>query len=223
MKITKTVVVRGLGGILVLVLPVFLLAGRVDYWQGWLFVGVMLAFMLGNMFIIKGDLADERLKPGEGVKSWDRRIMGTLTVLYIAMIVIGGLDSGRFSWSGTQPWWVYVLGVGLYAVGQVLFLWAKAANRWFSSVARLQPDRGQAVCQEGPYQWMRHPGYVGGVLYGLAMPLMLGSLWALIPQGIAALLLVVRTSLEDRMLQAELPGYAEYAQKVKSRLIPGVW
>jgi protein-S-isoprenylcysteine O-methyltransferase Ste14 len=223
MTISQTTVMRGLGGMIILILPLFLFAGRINYWQGWLFVGALLASMLANAFIVKADLVEERFNPGKGVKNWDKLILGAMTVLYIAMLVTGGLDSGRYNWSGAQPWWVYALGLVLYAAGQVFFLWAKATNRWFSSVVRLQTDRSQVVCQDGPYRLVRHPGYVGGLLYGLGMALLLGSLWALIPQIIAAILLVVRTALEDRMLKAELPGYGEYSRKVKRRLIPGVW
>ena len=102
-------------------------------------------------------------------------------------------------------------------------LWAKQVNRYFSSVVRIQADRGQTVCRDGSYRYLRHPGYVGGLLYMLAGTLVLGSLWALALQLLACVLLVARTALEDRALQQELSGYAAYAQKVKYRLLPKVW
>lgn len=104
-----------------------------------------------------------------------------------------------------------------------MLLWAKWANRFFSSVVRIQTDRGQTVCKDGPYRFVRHPGYVGGLLFGMATPLALGSFWALIPAAVGAMLLIVRTYLEDRTLQEELPGYLEYTKEVRHRLLPRIW
>jgi protein-S-isoprenylcysteine O-methyltransferase Ste14 len=118
------------------------------------------------------------------------------------------------------PPWAYLLSCANYAVGQGIHLWAKGTNRWFATVVRIQKDRGQEVCDSGPYRFVRHPGYVGGILFMITTPLILGSLLAVIPQGIAVGLLIVRTNLEDRTLQKELPGYAEYAARVKYRLLP---
>ncbi len=117
----------------------------------------------------------------------------------------------------------YALAVGLYLLGQAIFVWARTTNANFSSVVRIQTDRGHTVCKNGPYRFVRHPGYVGGILMALAMGVALGSWWACIPQVLAALLLVWRTSREDPTLQAELPGYKEYARETKYRLLPGVW
>jgi protein-S-isoprenylcysteine O-methyltransferase Ste14 len=111
----------------------------------------------------------------------------------------------------------------MFLLGQALFLWAKRVNPFFSSVARIQSDRGHSVCREGPYRFCRHPGYLGGLIFGLTTPLVLGSYWALIPQGLAAMLLVGRTFLEDRMLMTDLLWYAEYAEVVRFRLVPGIW
>jgi protein-S-isoprenylcysteine O-methyltransferase Ste14 len=97
------------------------------------------------------------------------------------------------------------------------------ANTFFSTTYRLQEDRGHAVASSGPYRVVRHPGYVGTIAFELATPIMLGSLWALMLGGLGALLIVVRTALEDRTLQEELPGYAEYTQRTRYRLLPKVW
>ena len=113
--------------------------------------------------------------------------------------------------------------VAVYLLGQAIFIWARTTNAYFSSVVRIQTERGQTVCREGPYRFVRHPGYVGGILFGLAGPMLLGSMWAVIPQAVAAMLIIWRTHMEDRTLQAELPGYAEYTREVKYRLLPGVW
>ncbi len=125
-------------------------------------------------------------------------------LLLLAALLLAALDAGRFGWGPAVPLWASLLGGGLYVLGQAIHFWAKATNRWFATVVRIQKDRGQAVCTSGPYRFVRHPGYVGGLLFMLATPLLLGSWLALIPQAIAAALLVLRTYLEDRTLQAEL-------------------
>jgi protein-S-isoprenylcysteine O-methyltransferase Ste14 len=135
-------------------------------------------------------------------------------------IFLAALDAGRFRWSPAIPLWVYIPSFVLYATGQAIHLWAKGTNRWFATVVRIQTDRGQVVCEEGPYRFVGHPGYFGGLLFMITTPLILGSCLALIPQAAAAVSLVARTYLEDRTLQAELPGYAEYAQRVRHRLLP---
>ena len=108
-------------------------------------------------------------------------------------------------------------------IAYALPAWAMWANAFFSTAARVQGERGHVVCSSGPYRLVRHPGYAGFVLQALATPLLLGSRWALAPGVAAAVSMIVRTALEDRMLQAQLPGYAEYARKVRYRLVPGVW
>ncbi len=97
------------------------------------------------------------------------------------------------------------------------------ANAHFATVARVQADKGQTVCDTGPYQYVRHPGYLGAVFHSLAVPLILGSWWGLVAGGLAALFMVLRTALEDRTLHEELPGYTEYAQETRYRLVPGLW
>lgn len=143
--------------------------------------------------------------------------------MYFAFLIVACLDAGRFGWTGGLPWWLYALSIALFIVGQAIFLWAKVTNRYFSSVVRIQTDRGQTVCEDGPYRHVRHPGYAGSLIWTIVSPLMLGSVWALIPSVIAAALLVIRTRLEDDTLKKELPGYVEYASRVKYRLVPGVW
>jgi protein-S-isoprenylcysteine O-methyltransferase Ste14 len=138
-------------------------------------------------------------------------------------MLIGGLDAGRYGWSPKFSWWVYILSTLVYLFGQAIFLWAKRTNRFFSAVVRIQKDRGQQVCQEGPYKYVRHPGYIGGIFFTILTPILLGSLWGLIPQGIVIVYMIVRTKLEDDTLKKELPGYVEYANKVKYRLVPGIW
>jgi protein-S-isoprenylcysteine O-methyltransferase Ste14 len=139
------------------------------------------------------------------------------------MLLLAALDVGRFGWSAPMPAWVTLIGALLFLAGQVLFIWAKVVNRFFSSVVRIQTDRGHRVCSDGPYRYVRHPGYAAGLTFGVATPLVLGSWWALLPAILAAGLLIWRTDREDQFLQRELPGYAEFTHTTRYRLLPGVW
>jgi protein-S-isoprenylcysteine O-methyltransferase Ste14 len=203
----------------------FLSSGRLDYWQGWVFLLVNLIFVALRARALRNDLGlvAERLYPGKGMKWWDKGYFLFSTPLYGAAIVIAGIDAGRGYWSPDPGTALYVIGLVLYISGRALFLWSMKVNPYFSSVVRIQAERGQTVCREGPYRFCRHPGYLGGLLFGLSTPIILGSYWALIPQALAAVLLVGRTLLEDRMLTKDLLWYAEYRQAVRSRLLPGVW
>jgi protein-S-isoprenylcysteine O-methyltransferase Ste14 len=116
-------------------------------------------------------------------------------------------------------WVALVIAAATFA----LVTWSMAANAFFSMIVRIQDDRKHAVADTGPYRFVRHPGYVGSIVFELASPILLGSLWALIPGVIAALLFLTRTALEDRTLHEELTGYPEYAQRTRYRLVPGVW
>jgi len=216
---------RRFAGIVAVSGLLILSAGRIDYWQGWLFFGLILASALLSGSLMKTDLglAAERLRPGKGMMWWDKGYYLFSTPLYFAAVVVAGLDAGRFHWSSPPKPAIYAFFLAVFFAGQGLFLWAKKVNPFFSSVVRIQADRGQTVCRRGPYGMCRHPGYLGGLLFGLATPIVLGSYWALIPQGLAALLLFARTCLEDRMLKRDLLWYSDYAKAVRSRLVPGVW
>jgi protein-S-isoprenylcysteine O-methyltransferase Ste14 len=217
--------VRTAFGLLFAASLVFVSAGRLDYWQGWVYLGLVVLTTVLMWFALPAGsgLVQERLRPGAGMKGWDRVYFILSTPMYLIALVVASRDVGRYGWTRGYPAVLYGLSVVLYLAGQGLFLWARYVNHFFSSVVRIQLDRGQTVCQSGPYRYVRHPGYVGGIVFGLAMPLILGSLWAVIPQALAALLLVWRAAKEDRTLQAELPGYAGYAQKTRYRLVPGLW
>jgi protein-S-isoprenylcysteine O-methyltransferase Ste14 len=138
------------------------------------------------------------------------------------MYIVAGLDA-RFGWSPEYALAIHLVALVLAPLGQCLFSWAMASNKFFSRAVRIQMDRGHAVETGGPYQYVRHPGYVGMIISMLATPLVLGSLWALIPAGLASGLYIVRTALEDQTLQEELEGYKAYAQHVRCRLLPRVW
>ena len=213
---------------LVLASILFLLSGRVDWWEAWLMAGLFVAVLFESRLIrVKRDpdLARERAtwKRQPGVMAADKVLLllaGSLGPF--ALMIVAGLDK-RWGGSPTLPAWLELLAFAVVALGYALIAWATAANHFFSAVVRIQADRGHTVVTRGPYRFVRHPGYAGGMLTYLAMPIALGTLWALLPAILIWISLIVRAAREDRFLQRELPGYAEYAAKTRYRLIPSVW
>ncbi|MBN1860008.1 MAG: isoprenylcysteine carboxylmethyltransferase family protein, partial [Candidatus Thermoplasmatota archaeon] len=224
-KLGIRLIMKSLGILLMFVAVTFLTAGRLDYWQGWVFNGLNFLFIfLTYLFLIdRKDLIKERMKPGEGMKRWDKIYYMVSTPLFFGMFILSILDATRFSWQPPVPFSIMVLGIILYCIGQTIVLWAKRTNRFFSSVVRIQKDRTQTVCNTGPYRFVRHPGYLGGLIFTIGTPLMLGSFWGLIPAIITLLLMFGRTGLEDTTLKQELPGYKEYSTKVRYKIIPLLW
>jgi protein-S-isoprenylcysteine O-methyltransferase Ste14 len=203
----------------------FVTAGRLDYWQGWVFNGLNVLFLLVSFIVLRDrkDLIKERQKPGKGMKKWDKICYLIITLLFLVMFITSVVDAGRFSRPPAVAFSVVLIACAVSSIGQLLVLWAKKANRYFSPVVRIQTDRGQTVCSDGPYRLIRHPGYLGGLISNMATPLVLGSYWGLIPFIFLMIPLVGRTFLEDKTLHEELTGYADYAQKVPFRLIPHIW
>lgn len=203
----------------------FFSAGRIDYIQGWIYFVTSILTTSMNIFTVQKDseLMNERLKPGEGTKSWDKLLLGLSALVSLSTIVLAGLDSGRYHWSYHISWMSTIFGVILLIAGQIIFLNARKENKFFSTVVRIQKDRGHTVCQTGMYAVVRHPGYLGMILSTSGLPLLLGSLWSIVPTFLAIILLCLRTSFEDKMLKDELPGYLEYAQKIRYKLVPWVW
>jgi protein-S-isoprenylcysteine O-methyltransferase Ste14 len=200
----------------------FVSAGRITWHWAWIYLGAYIAIIIANAFVLPADLIEERGKSKENVKKWDRVIM-TLNILpALGLLIVAGLDF-RFGWSPKPADWIQGGSLLLMILGNALFTWAMVSNHFFSTAVRLQFDRNHQVASGGPYNYVRHPGYTGFIIINLATPLILGSLWALIPGGMVALLFIIRTALEDNTLQKELDGYREYAQKVRYRLIPGIW
>lgn len=171
---------------------------------------------------VNPDILAARINRHQGTEPWDKPLVGILLVLWLATFPMAALDDERYHWFPV-PWWVCVLGYALLLVGMGMLTWAEAVNKFFEPTVRIQADRGQTVITSGPYAIVRHPGYVGGMLFFIGTPLVLGSLWALIPVVLASLALVLRTKWEDETLQVKLPGYREYTERVRHRLIPGVW
>jgi protein-S-isoprenylcysteine O-methyltransferase Ste14 len=226
MKMTRarTVITAYLGAI-AFAAVVFVSAGKLVYWQGLLYLALSLTGVTLNQILApkESDLQVERARGASAGESWDKRLLGAYFLVTLAAFIVAGLDSGRFGWSGDVPAAVTVAGVLLMASGQVIFALAMRENRFFSSTVRIQTERGHRVCDTGVYCLVRHPGYVGMMLSILAFPLVLGSYLAFIPVLLAAILLVVRTVLEDRLLLRELPGYPGYAVATRWRLVPGIF
>jgi len=203
----------------------FLSAGRLDWLWGWVFVGLYLAGMAANAVLLlrhSPEVVAERSR-AEGMKAWDKVVGGAFGMLYfIGIPLVAGLDAGN-GWTEAFPLALRLVGIAAFVLGFALVVWSMLANAHFATVVRVQADRGQTVCDAGPYCYVRHPGYVGALLHSLGVPLILGSRWALIPGALAALFMVARTALEDKTLQAELPGYIGFAQKTRYRLVPGLW
>jgi protein-S-isoprenylcysteine O-methyltransferase Ste14 len=217
--------VREALGLVMVAAILFLSAGRLDWWIGWAFVGIYFLWVCATSVILilrSPDLIAERLGPRKGAKTWDTAIMSVVGLATIAKLVVAGLDL-RFGWTTGISLPLQVMAMIVAGLGYALGGWAIAANAYFSQIMRIQADRDHAVASGGPYQFVRHPGYVGTILFELFTPIMLASWWALIPGGLATLLFIVRTHLEDLTLQEELNGYREYAQAVRYRLLPGVW
>ena len=201
-------------------------AGRLDWWPAWAALAVMAFWTAATAVIVfrhRPELLAERLGPRKGEKRWDAAIVSLLGLVTLVRYVLAGLDQ-RHGWTGGLPLGVQLLALAGCILGNdVLFVWAAATNAYFSRIMRIQSERGHTVVTGGPHRFVRHPAYAGTILYELAVPFLLASWPALIVSVLSAALLILRTALEDRTLLAELPGYLEYAGKVRHRLIPGVW
>jgi protein-S-isoprenylcysteine O-methyltransferase Ste14 len=207
--------------ILFLLLP----AGTWRWARGWLFVAVFYAAVaISSLYLRRAnpDLLAARINPHQGTERWDKFLLPFFLVTWLATFPVAAADDERFRWFPVS-WWVCVLGYALLLGGMAILTWAEAVNKFFEPTVRIQADRGQMVIDTGPYAIVRHPGYVGGMLFFIGIPLSLGSLWALIPAVLSSLGLILRTKWEDETLQAKLSGYKEYAQQVRYRLVPGVW
>lgn len=213
-----------------LLIPLILLicGGDLGWWQAWLYsLLIVVAGLGGHMWAEQrhpGLLAErQNIENFQNAKAWDKVLapLMAVTVGY-PMVVVAGLDH-RYNWSSEFPLWLIVIGFILISFGYAFAVWALAENRFFSSVVRIQTDRGHVVCDSGPYQFMRHPGYAGNILALFGIVLALSSVWTLIPAAVASIIAVIRTALEDQTLLDELPGYRDYARRVRYRLIPWIY
>jgi protein-S-isoprenylcysteine O-methyltransferase Ste14 len=200
----------------------FIAAGTLDWKWAWILMFSIAVLLIINLFLLPAELIEERGRKKENVKKWDKILTSINIFPTILMYVFCGLDQ-RFNWTGDINSIINITGLVIFFSGSLLFTWSMVSNMFFSTLVRLQIDRQHTVATEGPYKYVRHPGYLGYIIFTLATPMALGTFWALIFSGITALLLIFRASLEDTTLKKELPGYAEYAENVKYRLIPFIW
>lgn len=200
-------------------------AGRWDWAMAWVYLGVYVLLIIVNAIVLlprDPELIAERGKIQTDVKDWDRVFSVLYAVCSLGLLAVAGLDY-RWQWSSSIDRPVQMIGLSLYVIGFLVVSWAMASNRFFSSVVRIQTERGHTVATGGPYGFVRHPGYVGMMVSAFGTSLLLGSLWALIPTGLLIGTVIARTALEDRTLQNELAGYKDYAERVRYRLLPGIW
>jgi len=209
---------------IVLILMLFISAGKLAWVWAWIYIGINLLILVVNSFLIPKDVVVERGKKKTNAKKWDKIITALLVGPSIGgIMVVSGLDF-RFSWSQGLSLIIHIAGILLMIFGNALISWSMIPNKYFSTLVRIQIERNHTVSTGGPYSFVRHPGYVGFIIiYSFATPLILGSLWALIAGGCVLILLVIRTAFEDCTLKRELDGYKEYAERVKYRLVPGIW
>lgn len=216
--------------ILVVLVAPFLplvISGAWDWWQAWVFAVVyILSFVVSRVLASRRhpDLIKERARfmQAQNTKSWDKVFAPLLGIGSILIPVVAGLDK-YYGWTSASHLTLNLIALLGILLGYAFSSWALIENRFFSGTVRIQTERGHHVISSGPYRILRHPGYAGALLSYLCMPLLFDSLWAWIPAALLIAVLFIRTALEDKTLQAELPGYKEYARKTRYRLIPGIW
>ncbi len=212
--------------LILLAASLFLSAGTLYWRMAWVYVimaGVIQLLDALVLIPISPELLGERSRYQKGAKKWDQVLSRLMAVIGPLIIwVASGLDY-RYSWSPELPWWLVIVSAVLVFGGGMLVLWAMAANRFFIGMVRIQKERGQVVINSGPYRYVRHPGYLGSLFFIFFTPLVLGSLWALIPAVFTCGVTFARTYLEDQTLKDELPGYLVYSGDVIYRLLPGIW
>jgi protein-S-isoprenylcysteine O-methyltransferase Ste14 len=203
------------------VAALFASAGTIAIPTYWVYLAIFATVFVASFILLDPDLARERMRPGGKKPPLALQLFsGGL----IAHWVIAGLDHGRFHWTDTVPTWLQWTSLIGLAAAYALCLWAMRINRFFSSVIRIQDDRGQVVVTSGPYAFIRHPGSLAGIIVVIASGVALDSWLATLLLAVLSIpFLFSRVINEDRILHAELPGYREYAERVRWRLVPGVW
>jgi protein-S-isoprenylcysteine O-methyltransferase Ste14 len=224
-KLDTNIIFRAFLLFIIPIIIIFVTAGTLNYLQGWIIVGLDLFFISVIHIVLKNrrDLIKERLKPGIGMKKWDKIYYLFSTPIFFLIYFISVLDATHFYWKPQIPVFIIFFGIILYSIGQIIFIWAMKTNPFFSSVVRIQTERKHIICKEGPYNIVRHPGYLGALIFTISTPLVLGSFWGLIPTFFHLILIFGRTYHEDKILQQELDGYLEYIKQIKYRMIPRIW
>ena len=209
-------------------LVLFVCCGDLVWWQAWMYSLLIIATGIGGRIWAEwrhpGLMAERQSTENfKSAKSWDKVLAPLMAMsLGFPMVIVAGLDH-RYGWSPAFPLWLIVIGFILITLGYAFAAWALVENRFFYSVVFIGKDRGHVVCDSGPYGLVRHPGYAGNILGRFGIVLALSSVWTLIPAMVASIIAVIRTALEDQTLHAELPGYPDYAQRVRYRLMPAIY
>jgi protein-S-isoprenylcysteine O-methyltransferase Ste14 len=216
---------RGLTGVFLWGVILFVAAGRVNWKRAWVYVALYVSTLVIGEIVVSvksPGILQERAQRHANTKTFDKVIVPLFVLTFFLLPVVAGFDAVRFRWTHVG-WWALFAGVPLYLIGYLLVPWTMIVNPHLEKTVRIQEDRGHQVVKSGPYAVVRHPMYAGVILQSLAAPLLLGSLWSYVPVGATICLFVVRTALEDRTLRNELPGYAGYAMSTPYRLLPGIW
>ena len=226
-KISPTDLIGMLSVVMLLPFLPLLISGRWGWWEAWVYALIQnLGFFISRGLAARRhpDIIAERAGSFQNpaAKPWDRVLEPLVAYGSQVIGVVAGLEM-RFQSVSEFSLLLKLAALVILLLGYALGSYALIENRFFSGTVRIQSERGHQVVTTGPYAWMRHPGYAGFLLYSLALPIWLDSPWAFLIIGGLGILIVLRTHLEDQTLQAELPGYAEYARKVRYRLLPGVW
>lgn len=204
-----------------MLLILFAAAGRADLPMLWAYAGMMLTGLVLVALLIDRDLLRERIRPAPGGE--DRHLRTVGMILFPVHLLVAGLDAGRFHWSSPAPLGVRFAALGVQVASLAVAVWAMRTNRFFSPVVRIQSERGHTLVTGGPYRFVRHPGYAASILGWPCAAIVIGSWWCLVPLVPLLVLLFRRTIHEDRFLHNQLPGYREYARRVRWRLLPGLW
>ena len=224
---TPKTIVRMVIILLVVPLAPMIISGAWDWWEAWAYAIInIFGFIISRVLAARRnpDIIAERARSMEmqDAKSWDKILSPALAFGGLIILIVAGADKG-FGWTTPFSLNARIVSLIVIVLGYAFGSWALIENKFFSGVVRIQTDRGHHVVTTGPYRIVRHPGYAGGIFGYIFIPILLDSLWAFIPAILLGVVMVVRTALEDKTLQEELPGYKEYAQKTRYRLLPGIW
>ncbi|MCP3388495.1 isoprenylcysteine carboxylmethyltransferase family protein [Bradyrhizobium sp. CCGB12] len=216
----NTIFVVGMGALL------FASAGTLHWPSAW--VLLVTSALLGPLcgwwlYRIDPALLAERLRPvlQRDQPAADKIFMTVFIVAMLAWLVAMGID--RRIQSSEMPVALQILGLVLFLASTLVTMWVFRENSFAAPVVKLQAERAQRVISTGPYAHVRHPMYSGMILFFAGMPLLLGSWWGLAMVPLFAALFAVRIGIEERTLREGLPGYADYAARVRYRLVPGLW
>lgn len=204
----------------------FVCAGSINILRYWIYIFLNITYSIigfSILYRVNPDLFNRRGELKKDAKLWDQFIMRAHNIILVIVIpIIAGLDYGRFNWSYLNKYFL-IPGFVLFYLSNIIVLWSMIVNNHFEATVRIQKDIGHKVICSGPYKFVRHPGYLGGILYAVSVPMIFGSIYAYIPAILGIIIFLIRTGLEDSTLQKELEGYKDFTKQTKYRLFPGIW